>query len=58
MLRIAQKLYVGRKMIYARCISCSYDTFAKGIRLLDKKQFLFIQANFHLKDISPKYLLS
>ena len=38
---------LGRKVIYVRCISCSYNNVAKGIRLLDKKQFLFIQENFH-----------
>ena len=27
--------------------ACSYNNAAKGIRLLDKKQFLFIQENFH-----------
>ena len=47
MLQIAQKLYVGRKVIYVRCISCSYNNVAKSIRLLDKKQFLIIQENFH-----------
>ena len=31
-------------MIYVRCIKCSYNNVAKGIRLLDKKAFfLFIQ---------------
>ena len=39
---------LGCKVIYVRCISCSYNNVAKGIRLLDKKkQFLFIQENFH-----------
>ena len=34
----------GCKVIYVRCINCSYNNVAKGIRLLDKKQFvLFIQ---------------
>ena len=28
---------LGRKMIYARCINCSYNNVAKGIRLLNKK---------------------
>ena len=40
MLRIAQKLYLGRKVIYVRCISCSYNNVAKSIRLLDKKAIL------------------
>ena len=26
-------------VIYARCINCSYNNVAKGIRLLDKKAF-------------------
>ena len=30
-------------MIYVRCINYSHNNVAKGIRLLDKKQFLFIQ---------------
>ena len=40
-LQIAQKLFVGggggRKVIYVRCINCSYNNVAKVIRLLDKK---------------------
>ena len=28
---------LGRKVIYVRCINCSYNNVAKGIRLLDKK---------------------
>ena len=35
-LPIAQKLYVGRKVISVRCINYSYNNIAKGIRLLDK----------------------
>ena len=27
----------GRKVIFVRCLSCSYCNVAKGIRLLDKK---------------------
>ena len=39
---------LGRKVIYVRCISCSYNNVTKGIRLLDKKkQFLFIQEHFN-----------
>ena len=30
----------GRKVIYVRCLSCSYNNVAKGIRLLDKKAIL------------------
>ena len=37
---------LGRKVIYVRCINCSYNNVAKGIRLLDKKHPLFIQENF------------
>ena len=48
MLWIAQKLYVGRKMVYVRYINCPYNNVAKGIRLLDKKKhFLIIQEKFH-----------
>ena len=32
---------VGRKVIYVRCINCSYNNVAKGIRLLDKKNNIF-----------------
>ena len=65
MLRIAQKLYVGRKVVYVRCINCSYNNVAKGIRLFDKKTvfvyigfYLFIQEKKScklelLKDIPP-----
>ena len=28
---------LGRKVMYVRCINCSYNNGAKGIRLLDKK---------------------
>ena len=34
---------LGRKVIYVKCIKYSYNNVAKGIRLLDKKYFLFIQ---------------
>ena len=30
---------LGRKVIYVRCIKCSYNNVAKGIRFLDKKAF-------------------
>ena len=39
MLQIAQKLYVGVKVIYVRCVNCSYNNVAKGICLLDKNIF-------------------
>ena len=44
---IAQKLCVGIKVIYVRCIKCSYNNEAKGIRLLDKKNIFFIQEKIH-----------
>ena len=28
---------LGRNVIYVRCINCSYNNVAKGIRLIDKK---------------------
>ena len=37
---------LGRKVIYVRCIKCSYNNVPNGIRLLDKNIFLFIQENF------------
>ena len=33
---------LGRKVIYVRCINCSYNKVAKGIHLLDKKAFFFV----------------
>ena len=42
MLLIAQKLYVGGKVVYVRCINCLHNNMAKGVCLLDKKPFLFI----------------
>ena len=39
---------LGRKVIYVGCLNFSYNNVAEGTRLLDKKQFLFIQ-----EDISP-----
>ena len=36
---------LGRKVIYVRCMSCSYNNVAKGILSLTKNQFLFIQDN-------------
>ena len=38
---------LGLKVTYVRCISCSYNNVPKSICLLDKKQFMFIQENFH-----------
>ena len=37
----------GPKVIYVRCINCSYKNAAKGLRLLDKKAFfVFTGKNF------------
>ena len=53
---------LGRKMIYVRCINCSYNKVAKGMRLLDKNAFFVYTGNLLcklelLKDISTlKYL--
>ena len=52
---------LGRKVIYVRCINCSYNNVAKGICLLDKKKaFLFIQEQFHAsKSFIPlKYMIN
>ena len=45
LLRIVQKLYVGRKVIYVRCINGSYNNVAKDICLLDKKHFCLYRKN-------------
>ena len=38
---------LGRKVIYVRCLNCSYNNMAKGIRLLDKKAFFCLyRSNF------------
>ena len=34
---------LGRKVIYVRCLKCSYNKEAKYIRLLDEKAFFVIQ---------------
>ena len=52
------KLYVGRKIIYVRCINCSYNNVAKGIPLLGKKAIFVYTGKISckqelLKDISP-----
>ena len=39
----------GRKVIYVRCINCSYNNVAKGIRLLDKKAFFVYTAKQKLQ---------
>ena len=38
-----------RKVIYVRCISCSYNNVAKSIRLLDKKAILVYTGKFSCK---------
>ena len=48
----------GCKVIYMRCINCSYDNMAKDIRLLDKKAFFVYTGKISyklelLKAISP-----
>ena len=48
-LRIAQKLMLGHKVIYVRCISCLYNNVAKSIRLLDKKAILVYTGKFSCK---------
>ena len=57
MLWIAQSCMLGRKVIYVRCINCSYNIVAKGICHLDKKHFCLYRKKFMqkelLKDISP-----
>ena len=37
---------LGRKVIYVRCINCSYTNVAKGICLLEKKHFCLYWKNF------------
>ena len=37
---------LGRKVIYMRCINCSYNNVAKVSVSLIKKHFLFIQEKF------------
>ena len=37
---------LGRKVIYVRCIKCSYNNVPKGIRLLDKKHFCLYRKKF------------
>ena len=59
MLRSAQKLLLGRKVIIVRCINCSYNKIANGIRLLDKIAIFVYTGKFHtsksffLKAASP-----
>ena len=36
---------LGRKVIYVRCINCSYNNVAKCIRLLDKNAFFVYTGN-------------
>ena len=49
---------LGRKVIYVRCINCSYNNVAKDIRLPDKKHFVYtgkFSCNEELlRDIPPE----
>ena len=38
---------LGLKVIYVRCINCSYNNVAKGYVSFIKKHFLFIQEKSH-----------
>ena len=40
---------LGRKVIYVRCTSCSYNNVAKRIRLFDKKAILVYSGKFPCK---------
>ena len=46
---LVKSCILGRKVIYVRCINCSYNNVAKCIRLLHKKHLLFIQEIFHTR---------
>ena len=48
---------LGRKVIYVRCINCSHNNVAKGIRLLDKKAFLLIQEKIMQVRAFERYIL-
>ena len=41
---------------FVRCVNCSYNNVAKGIRLLDEKQFLFIQEDFKQVRACERYI--
>ena len=48
---------LGRKVIYVRCINCSYNNVAKGIRLVDKKAILVFTGKISCKlDLLKKYI--
>ena len=42
----SKRCVMGRKVIFVRCISCSYNNVAKGIRLLDKKAIFVYTGKF------------
>ena len=44
------------KVIYERFINCSYNNVAKGIHLLDKKHFLFIQEKIMQVSAFQRYI--
>ena len=41
---------LGRKVIYVRCINCSYTNMAKDIRLLDKNKHILAHLSRRLID--------
>ena len=48
----------GGKVIYVKCINCSYNNMAKGIRLLDKKSiFCLCRKNFMQVRAFERYIL-
>ena len=46
---------LGRKVIYVRCINCSYNNIAKGIRPLDKKAIFVYVGKISYKRELLKY---
>ena len=44
---------LGRKVVYVRCMNCSYNNAAKGTRLLDKKKQLKNSASKSFWKIYP-----
>ena len=47
MLQLLKSCMLVRKMIYVRCIICSYNNVAKGIRLLDEKEIFVYTGKIH-----------
>ena len=48
---------LGREVVYWKFTNCSCNNVAKGICLLDKKPFLFIQVNFIQVRAFDSYIL-